>query len=81
VVARLEKPDHRAFRAEELDSAARRSGARMVVMSRKDRVKLDRAPVVALAVPTLALRFLEGESSVRAAIARVVSGAGARTSA
>ncbi|MFM7134944.1 MAG: tetraacyldisaccharide 4'-kinase, partial [Planctomycetota bacterium] len=81
VVARLEKPDHRAFRADELESAARRAGARMVVMSRKDRVKLDRAPVVALAVPTLALRFLEGESSVRAAIARVVSGAGARTSA
>lgn len=81
VVARLEKPDHRAFRADELESAARRAGAGMVVLSRKDRVKLDRAPAVEVAVPALALRFLGGEAAVREAIARVVSGGGARTSA
>lgn len=81
VAARLEKPDHRAFRADELESAARRAGAGMVVMSRKDRVKLDRAPAIEVAVPALALRFLEGEASVRDAIARVVSGGGVRTNA
>ncbi|MFM7052946.1 MAG: tetraacyldisaccharide 4'-kinase [Planctomycetota bacterium] len=78
VAERLEKADHRAFRAEELESAARRSGARMVVMSRKDRVKLDRAPAVEVAVPALALRFLEGEDRARAAISALVSGRAAR---
>lgn len=73
VVARIEKADHRAFHAEEIEAAARRAGAQMVVMSRKDRVKLSRMPSVAVAVPELALRFLEGEERMRAALADLVS--------
>lgn len=73
VVARLEKGDHRAFRAEEIERAVRSAGAQMAVVSRKDRVKFDRAPAVDVAVPVLALRFLEGEAALRAALARLVS--------
>ncbi len=78
IAVRLEKADHRAFAAEELESAARRAGATLVVASRKDLVKLVRMPAVELAVPRLGLRFLEGEDRVRAALASLVSARGAR---
>lgn len=78
VAMRLERGDHRAFRAGALEAAVRRAGARMVVMSRKDRVKLDRAPAVEVAVPGLAVRFLEGEERVRAALSALVSARAAR---
>jgi hypothetical protein len=81
IVARLEKPDHRAFAASELDAAAQRAGAECVVTSRKDFVKLDRAPAVAVVVPELEVAFIEGEERVRAALAACVSARGARSSA
>ncbi|MFZ9882364.1 MAG: tetraacyldisaccharide 4'-kinase, partial [Phycisphaerales bacterium] len=73
VVARLEKADHRPFAAHELEQAARRAEAQFVLMSRKDRVKLDRALEVEVAVPALSLRFVEGEAAVRDVLARLVS--------
>ena len=81
IVARLEKPDHRAFAASELDAAAQRAGAECVVTSRKDFVKLDRAPAVAVVVPELEVAFIEGEERVRAGLAACVSARGARSSA
>lgn len=68
VLARVEKPDHRAFDAEELERAARRVGAAMIVLSRKDLVKCGRLPAIPIAVPELAVSFLEGDARVRAAI-------------
>ena len=62
--ATIERRDHAPMRAEELDSAAARAGASVVIVSRKDFVKLDRLPSLALAVPELGVRFLSGESRV-----------------
>lgn len=81
IVARLEKPDHRAFTASELDAAAVRAGAGCVVTSRKDFVKLDRAAAATVVVPELEVSFIEGEDRVRAALAACVSAGGARSSA
>jgi tetraacyldisaccharide 4'-kinase len=64
----LERRDHAAIAVAELDEAVRRSGAEVVVTSRKDFVKLEGRPSVPLAVPVLALDFLEGESTLRDAI-------------
>jgi tetraacyldisaccharide-1-P 4'-kinase len=64
----LERRDHAAISVAELDDAVRRSGAEVVVTSRKDLVKLCGRPCVPLAVPALALEFLEGEATLRGAI-------------
>jgi len=64
----LERRDHAAISVAELDDAVRRSGAEVVVTSRKDLVKLRGRPCVPLAVPELALEFLEGEATLRGAI-------------
>jgi tetraacyldisaccharide 4'-kinase len=76
VAARLEKGDHRAFTRDELARAAARAGAECVVTSRKDFVKLDDAREcgVPIAVPELALEFVEGEDAVRARIRAAISG-------
>jgi hypothetical protein len=66
--------------AMELDAAARRAGVDIVVMSRKDIVKLDAKPDVTLVVPDLSIAFLDGEERVRSAIAACISAAGARSS-
>jgi tetraacyldisaccharide 4'-kinase len=79
--ATLERGDHVAFMAAELDAAARRAGVDTVVMSRKDIVKLDAKPGVTLVVPDLSIAFLDGEERVRSAIAACISAAGARSSA
>lgn len=68
IAERLERGDHLPFGAEELDGAAARAGADTIVMSRKDFVKLDRAPRTRIVVPMLRLRFLSGEHAVRAAV-------------
>ncbi|MFM7261982.1 MAG: tetraacyldisaccharide 4'-kinase [bacterium] len=68
VVGRAERGDHLPFSAGELERAALRAGAELVVTSRKDLVKLDRLPRVALAVPDLAIGFRDGESRVREAL-------------
>jgi tetraacyldisaccharide 4'-kinase len=70
VVSRREKGDHRPFSAAELERAAADAGAEIVVTSLKDFVKLDRAPTVAVAVPSLGISFIEGEDRVRAACVR-----------
>ena len=77
VAAVAEKGDHQALSADELDAAASRARAEAIVMSRKDWVKLDRAPKATVVVPELAIDFVEGEARVRAAI----SAAAARKSA
>ena len=59
--ATIERRDHAAMRAEELEFVAARAGAVAVIVSRKDFVKLDRLPKLALAVPELGVRFLSGE--------------------
>jgi tetraacyldisaccharide 4'-kinase len=81
VAERIEKPDHRAFTASELDAAVKRAGVECVVTSRKDFVKLDRAPAAAVVVPELEVAFIEGEERVRAALAAGFSARGARSSA
>lgn len=64
----LERRDHAAFTAAELESEALRAGAEAVVVTRKDFVKLDRMPRVALAVPELGIGFIEGEDAFRDAV-------------
>ena len=73
VVAQVEKADHLAFTAEELDAAAVRAGAACVVTSRKDFVKLDRLPAVPLVVPELGLRMVSGGDELSAAISAAAS--------
>jgi tetraacyldisaccharide 4'-kinase len=77
VAARLERADHMPFTADELDRAAAGAGAELVITSRKDLVKLERLPRAPLAVPDLAIRFVEGEDRVRSALLGVVAAASA----
>ena len=63
------RADHAAMPAAELESAAARAGVECIVTSRKDFVKLGRGLACAVAVPELAISFLEGEERVRAALA------------
>jgi tetraacyldisaccharide 4'-kinase len=79
--ATIERRDHAAMRADELESAAARAGAAAVIVSRKDFVKLDRPPRLALAVPELGVRFLSGESRVVDAILDALTDAATRRSA
>jgi tetraacyldisaccharide 4'-kinase len=64
----LERGDHVAFTAEELERAAKRACVDIVVMSRKDVVKLEAQPELTIVVPQLSIRFTEGEERVRDAI-------------
>jgi tetraacyldisaccharide 4'-kinase len=68
IVGCIEQRDHAPLVAGELDAAARRLGADVVVVSRKDYVKLDRLPETTTVVPELALRFLAGERALQGAI-------------
>jgi tetraacyldisaccharide 4'-kinase len=68
VTAVLERRDHAAISVAELDAAVRRSGAEVVVTSRKDVVKLSGRPSVPLVVPELAIEFADGEAALRRAI-------------
>ena len=79
IIARLRVGDHRAMRWSDLEAAGKDSGAQVIVMSRKDFVKLDATRELPAAlsrgfvivVPRLALRFIDGEARVRAAITAV----------
>ena len=73
IAARLERADHLPFSAEELDHAALRARAELVITSRKDLVKLDRLPKAPLVVPDLSIGFSEGEDRVRASLLGVVA--------
>jgi tetraacyldisaccharide 4'-kinase len=79
VVGRLERADHLPFASDELERAAVRTGADLVVTSRKDLVKLDRLPRVPLAVPDLAIRFIDGEERVRERVRAAAAGLSARS--
>lgn len=70
VAATIEKGDHRAFTRAELEDAAARSGAECIVTSRKDFVKLAGAREirVPIAVPELAIEFIEGGDTLCAAV-------------
>lgn len=73
IAARLEKADHVACTARELDEVAARAGADCVVTSLKDFVKLDQQPKVPVAVPELGLRFVSGGAELAAAISAAAS--------
>jgi tetraacyldisaccharide-1-P 4'-kinase len=77
IAARLERADHMPFSAEELDRAVARTRAELVIMSRKDLVKLDRLPNAPLVVPDLSIGFSEGEDRVRASVLGAVAAASA----
>lgn len=77
IAARLERADHMPFSAEELDRAVARTRAELVIMSRKDLVKLDRLPNAPLVVPDLSIGFSEGEERVRASVLGAVAAASA----
>jgi len=66
--ATLERGDHRAFTAEALETAAKRAGVDIVVMSRKDVVKLEAPPNLTIVVPQLSIRLIEGEERLRDAL-------------
>ena len=66
-----------AVSAEELDRAVARTRAELVIMSRKDLVKLDRLPNAPLVVPDLSIGFSEGEDRVRASVLGAVAAASA----
>ncbi|MFM1803834.1 MAG: Tetraacyldisaccharide 4-kinase [Planctomycetota bacterium] len=73
VAARISAPDHRAFTAARLETAASSCGADCIVISRKDLVKLDRATRVPLIVPELAIRFVAGEDALRRSVVSVAT--------
>lgn len=66
--ATLERADHAAMTADEIDRACERADAEAAVISRKDLVKLASMPRRPLVVPELELGFIEGEAALRAAV-------------
>ncbi len=78
--ATIQRRDHVAMRAEELESVAARVGAVAVIVSRKDFVKLDRLPRLTLAVPELGVRFLSGEQRLVDAVTDAATRRSASTS-
>jgi tetraacyldisaccharide 4'-kinase len=83
--ALLSRRDHVSFSVAELAASAQRAGVDVVVLSRKDIVKLDARTLsargVTVVVPNLGLHFLEGEDRVRDAIARACDALRATVSA
>ena len=83
--ALLSRRDHASFSVAELAASAQRAGVDVVVLSRKDIVKLDARTLsargVTVVVPNLGLHFLEGEDRVRDAIARACDALRATVSA